>query len=216
VNAVPVLPVSRPQGRDQRVFTIGTSDSQIAGPNLRRRALLIGAPLPLSAPTKADGALSAGADSSVAGPYAVYTVAAGAVATLVSATMFETTGTTVVAALQLIRGATTINLGSVTKAGTISLSLPLLAGDVVQWLVTTTVALSVTDFSVNVSLAQAGPRVTVSFLGQAVLDQGLTLYAGTLPLYLHDEYFGAAIREEVHAIASATGVQVPVLDVFDF
>src|SRR5262249_16695499 len=149
-----------------------------------------------------DNTFTSGANTATTGVKSSYTVPAGVQAELESATAFETTGTAVVSALQIVRGATTVNLTSATTAGTFAGAVPLQAGDVVQWNGTTAVAASVTDYTINVRRERVPARVTVTFRQVAVLDSGHNIYAGTLPWTLLDEEYGQFIREEIHAIAS--------------
>jgi hypothetical protein len=200
---------------DQSFASVGTSDTKLVGPNTKRRALLIGAPIPTDTPVVNDSTLTSGADTSTTGVKSSYTVPAGVQATLLSATMNETTGTTVVAQLQIHRGATVIALQIFTKVGVYSAPADLQAGDIIEWNVTTAVALSVTDFTIFASRERVPPRVTLSFVGAPTAEQGLTLSPGTLPLYLHDDHIGSAIQREVRAIANAGTVTVPVVDIFD-
>jgi hypothetical protein len=208
-------PRPRALQRDQRTVTVGTTDVVLLGPNVKRRALLIGAPIPPDTQSVNEGTLTSAADTSTTGVKSTYTVPAGVQAVLTSATMFGTTGSTQVAALQLVRGATTVNLFSATGAGTWTGVVPLQTGDVINWRCTTAVGASVTDFSINVQRDRLNTRITISLIGTAVAEQGLTLSPGTLPLYLHEDHIGTAIQHEIHAISNVAGVAVPVVDVFD-
>lgn len=201
--------------RHQSFPIIGASDSPLIGPNPARRALLIGSPVPTDTGAVSDSTLTSAADTSTTGVKSSYTVPAGVQATLRAATMDETMGTTVVAALQIHRGATVIALARFTKVGQWTAPVPLQAGDIVEWNVVTAVALSVTDFTIFVDRERVPLRVTLSFVGAAVLDVGINIYSGTLPLYLHDDMIGSSITEEVRAIASQASVQLSVVDVMD-
>lgn len=132
-----------------------------------------------------------------------FTVPAGQQGTLQSATFFETTGTTVVCALQVVRAATTFNLIKGTANAVFTGPFPLQAGDVVQWNVTTAVAATFADFSIGVVLDQPSQRVTLDLFGKAIIDQGITLHPGSTPLYLWPGTVGDAITEEIRAVANA-------------
>lgn len=85
-----------------------------------------------------------------------FTVPAGQTGILQGATIFyDNLAPTV--ALQVVRGADTINLAQFTANGTFSDQFQLLAGDVVQWNVTTAVAASTFDITLSgVTSATAG------------------------------------------------------------
>lgn len=57
-------------------------------------------------------------------------------------------------------------------------------------------------------------RVTINFAGPAVLDQGINIHPGTLPLILIEEDIGQALREEIHAITTGGPETLGILDVF--
>ena len=199
--------------RDQRYYQLGQSSIQIAGPNSRRKALIITAPPSLVDEQLNVGAVNGAVDTSTTGVKSSYTVPAGQQAVLLVATFQETTGTGVVAAIQVVRGATTYNLASFTTAGYFG-GFALIAGDKVQWNVTTAVAASVSDFTISVGLDQLSQRITISFTTPAVIDQGLNLAPGTLPLQLVSEVYGDSLKETVTAIANAGSPTIGVLDIF--
>lgn len=201
--------------RNQTFPIAGAGSSQLVGPNAKRRAIIVSAPLPTDTPFVNEGTASSAVDTSTTGIKSTYTVPAGVQAMLTSAFMFETTGTTAIAALQLVRAATTFNLAQFTGFGTVSANVPLQAGDVIQWRVTTAIALSVTDFTINVQRERVPRRITLSTNAAAALDVGITVYQGTLPLYLHDDMIGSAITNEINVIGSEAGIQLSVIDVFD-
>ena len=202
------------QLRNQTFTVLGQTSKQIAGPNMRRKKILISSPPTLINPETNTGASAFHVDTSVGGIKVTYTVPAGVQATLQSATVGETTGTTVVSALQLVRGGNTLLLASFTGSGSFGAATPLQAGDVVQWNVTTAVALSFCDYTLNVVQDAANARITISFSGDAVLDQGITINPGQLPLDLSSEMYGEAIREPIFAIAASGSPTIGVLDIF--
>jgi len=57
-------------------------------------------------------------------------------------------------------------------------------------------------------------RVTLSFGGPAVLDQGVNLYAGGPPLFLVWDHLGNSMREEVRAISTVANATIGVVDWF--
>jgi hypothetical protein len=190
--------------RIQGSTSVGTSSTQILGPNPGRLALIISAPQPVQDVQTQEDVLAGAVSTAAIGVKASFTVPAGVQATLQSATMVETTGTTVVAALQLVRAATTFNLISFTAAGTYNANLVLQAGDKIQWNVTTAVAASVCDFTIFISQDSPLQRVTVMFGDVATLDGGLDIYPGQAPLYLDATEYAQAITEAICCIG-ATG-----------
>jgi hypothetical protein len=199
--------------RDQRYYAVGQTSITIAGPNSRRKALIISSPKAFDDEQQNQSVVAGAVDTSTTGVKASYTVPAGQQAVLLSATFIETTGTGVVANVQVVRGATTYNLASYTTAGYFG-GFALLAGDVVQWNVTTAVAASVSDFTLSVGLDQLSPRVTISFTNPAVIDQGITLNPGTAPLQLSSVEYGDMLQDMVYAISFSGTQTIAVLDIF--
>jgi hypothetical protein len=200
--------------RDQRSVVVGTSDTRLLGPNPKRKSVVISAPPVGQNAQTPDGAQSHNASSAAAGVILTYTVPAGQQGVLDSASCIATVGGTQAVALQITRGGTTTFLFLASPNGNFVGPLALLAGDIIQWNVTTAVAATTVDVSIFVRLNPTQSRVSVEFNGPAVLDQGITLYPGTLPFQLVEEYFGQAIHEEVRAIASVAGVNVNILEFF--
>lgn len=170
----------------RRHFTVsvGTASQDVVPPNPSRFALMLSVAAPNDTPLISDGTLTSGADTSTTGVKSSYVVPAGVQARLKSATMFETTGTTVVSRLQIVRGGTTYNLATITNNGSWIGDIPLQAGDTVQWNVTTAVALSVTDYTINVDRERVPARVTVNLVEAAVLGSGIDIIAGNVPVVL--------------------------------
>ena len=57
-------------------------------------------------------------------------------------------------------------------------------------------------------------RVTLSYGGPAVLDQGITLYPTNQPLLLLFDYLGDAMHEDVFAITTGGAQTIGFVDVF--
>lgn len=199
--------------RDQRYVTLSQSSKQLVGPNTRRKALIITAPSSPTDEANSTSTINGAVDTSTTGVKSNYTVPAGQLATLLGATFVETTGTGVVARVQVVRSGTTINLATFTTSGYYG-GFALLAGDVVQWNVTTAVGASVSDFTLSVAPEQLNGRVTISFIGPAVVDQGINLAPGGMPLVLSAEHYGDALQNEVYAIANAGSPTIGVVDIF--
>lgn len=200
--------------RDQSSPTITNADSKLIGPNEKRVALIISSPVPLNSGSVDDTVLTSAASTTTTGVKSTYTVPAGVQATLVSASFLQISGVAgVICALQIIRGAT-ITVVQFTNSGTFLGSIPLIAGDVVQWNCTTLVNPSTSDFTIGIIRERGPARITLNVQGPAVLDAGINLYAGNAPLYLTAQRLGKGLREEIRAIASVASLQVSVLDVF--
>lgn len=200
--------------RAQITTTVGTSAIQIAGPNPRRWGLLIDSPPIVPDPGAAQTKLVSAASTATTGVKQSFVVPAGQQAVLTSAGTVETTGTGVVSSLQIVRAATTFNLAQVTTTGVLTTTIPLLAGDTIQWNVTTAIAAAVNDYWLGIALDVGTSRVTISFLEGVTLDNGLNLYPGTLPLVLLYPDYGDAIHEAVFAVAQAGSVPITVVDFF--
>lgn len=200
--------------RDQQVVSVGLSSVKLAGPNMKRKALLIGAPIPNSAPFANASAAVAAADTSTGGVKLTYTVPAGRTATLTFASSSLVAGPAPTVTLQAILGGVTVTLAGGVVPQTFLDRVPLKAGDTVRWNVTVVQVASTTDFVLGIEEELPPVRVTLGFNGPAVLDQGITIYAGTLPLQLVDEFIGEGIREDVTAIASQAATNITVVDIF--
>lgn len=177
-------------GRDQQLVTGTGADQRLLGNNVNRRAVILCPPAPNNSGNVSDGTLVNNADTSTATVKAAYTVPAGVQATLQSATAFSTAVAGVVSKLRLTRAGVTVGLGSVTTSGIVALGIALLAGDLVEWIVTTTQPASTTDYTIDVVRERATPRYSVSLSGPAVLDQGITVSAGGLPFVIRAQDFG--------------------------
>lgn len=199
--------------RDQRYHTLSQTSKQILGPNTRRHVIVITAPPSLPDEQTYSNGLAPAVDTSTTGIKLAYTVPVGQQGLLLSATFVETTGTGVVAALQVVRGVTTYTIYSATTLGYFG-GFALQPGDTVQWNVTTAVASSVSDFTISAGQDQASQRITISFIGPAVVDQGINLQPGTLPLVLSEDQWGDSLTGPIYAIANAGSPVIGVLDVF--
>lgn len=200
--------------RDQRFVALGQTSVQLVGPNMRRKSVIISAPPALPDEQTNTGAFGSAVDTSTTGAKTNYTLPAGQQGILAGATFAETTGTGVVAALQVVRASVTYTLASYTTSGQYSGAFVLQAGDKVQWNVTTAIGASASDFTLSVALDQLSQRVTISFIGPAVVDQGINLAPGGMPLTLSAENIGDAITDPIYAIANAGSPSIGVIDLF--
>ena len=198
--------------RDQRIVTPGTVDTPFLGSNPRRRMLIISCPAPADQPYASDNSLVATVATATVGVKASYTVPAGVSALLTSATVLSDAVAGVVSALQLVRAAVTYNLASYTSNGQFVGQIPLQAGDVIQWNVTTPQVASTSDYSINIERNNVPAYASISFIGPAVLGEGLNLYAGGPPCVLLPEDVAQGLREEMRCIASVAGLTVAVVE----
>jgi len=212
MNWPDVLP---PMRRNQTFPVVGTVASEILGPNPRRRAVLIGAPVPNPSNQASATVIAQAADTSATGVVLSYTVPAGQSAIVTGVSMIQSAGSSAVLTMQLVRGATTIDMGSMGLLAELSLGWAVDAGDTVQANVTTADAGSTADLGIYISVTQAVPRVTLSFVNSPTLDVGVNLYAGNRPLFLAGWHLGSGITESVQAIASVAGTQISVVEWFD-
>lgn len=200
--------------RDQTFTTLSTASKQIAGPNPRRKAVVITAPSASDTPTISDGTVTDAASTASTGAKSSYTVPAGTEAVLNSATFFDSSAITAICALELVRGGLTYTLASYTGSGIFAAPVPLQAGDIVQWDCTTLLAASTADFTINVTRENAQNVITISFSGPAVLNQGINLNPNTLPLTLDTGIYGDALTGAIYAIAAVGTPTIGVLDIF--
>lgn len=201
--------------RDQRTVTVGTSDIILVGPQRKRVGTIIGSPKIEGANDLSTRTFTSAASTASTGIKSTLAVPAGQTVTLIGATMLGTTGTTQVCALQVVEGGTTFNLAQFTGSGTFNTPIIVPGGDTIQWNCTTAIAASVTDFTISIARPTDVIRVTLSFVGVAVLDNGLQLHAGNPPIMLTEEFLGSAIKEEIHAIGSIAGLLVSVTDLLE-
>lgn len=200
--------------RNQTVVNVTTAGVQIAGPNPERRKLLISSPAMLSASSPAVGAQGDNLDTSTIGVKLSYTVPAGVNATLTHLSWTLTAGAAPTIEWRLSRGGvvSTIQTGAANMLATPS--LPLIPGDIVQLNVSVLGAASTVDAVIGVQLDPTSTRVTISFTGQAVLDQGINIYPGQLPLQLDNDVIGEAVTEAVFAVTALGTQTISVLDLF--
>jgi hypothetical protein len=200
--------------RDQRTVTVTTSGVQIAGSNPRRKKLILSAPAYDVASGLNQGAVGSGLNGAATGVRLSYTVPASVQATGLSATLANITGGAPTVSLQIVRGATTYFLGSFTTQQQLNLPVPLQAGDVIQWNVTTAVGGSTFDATLGVQLDPHSLRITVSALAIPTLDSGLNIYPGLTPQYLDADIMGSALTEQLFGISAFGSPQISVIDIF--
>ena len=201
--------------RDQQTKTIGTSAGQLAGSNPRRWAFWVSVNGATNETPVASTVIASLADTSTTGVKLSYTVPTGKVAIINSASKVNRTGTGIIAQLEIIVGGTTIRVFPVTNSDVYTGNITLKAGDSIQWNVTTAIAGSTNDFSISVSEYNLETRVSLSFSGTAVLDQGITVYSGSDPLLIMYDHIGQGFREDISAISNVAGVSVSIIDVFE-
>lgn len=202
--------------RSQTFTALGTSDKTVLGPNPRRWALIISVSGPVGAQGKSDAAVAQAQSTAAAGIILTYTVPAGVTATLDVAGFVSDAVGGQVAGLYVNRvgGVGNILFLQGTTQANFSGKLLLGPGDKVLWNVITPVAASTADFSLLLTLTPQSFRTTLSFIGPAIQDQGLTLYPGNKPIILLYDHIGQALREEIHAIAPQVGATIEIIEIF--
>lgn len=200
--------------RDQRVVTVGTSDSVIAPGNNNRHALMIDCPPKQSVTGGVTSANGHNVDCSAA----AYVTGTGGVGTgnllTVNATATLTAGAAPTLSLTTLMGGNVVKL--VTGQPPINFTAKIApdVGATFFWHVDTGGAAATCDLTITIQVPVDESVVTLSFTGRAVANQGLNLYAGNNPVILIADVFGPAIREEIHAIGSAAGIVLGILDIF--
>lgn len=196
--------------RDIRSVLVGTSSTFLLPERSSRVLTFVGAPPPLASPVVAQSILAQGVAISTTGVKLSYTVPAGSTGRLTGWSYFSSTGTATIV-VSVVRGGTTVILQAAGSSLAVTTNVPLSGGDTVTMSVSTAGGAGQTgDFQLGIETYQAGPRISLGFGTAAVLDQGLTIYAGQLPLILP----GPALDTEIYAVADAAGRQVNVVDLF--
>src|SRR5271165_6523711 len=169
--------------REQTSIALAVSDKVLTGSHDRRWAVILGLSGPQSLNGVPTNVQNQNTSTATTGIKCTFQVPVGCNGTLKSASFFETTGTLVVAALQINpAGAGGIaTIAQYTTSGAWIGDIPLQSQDIISWNVTTAIASSVSDFRLNMISAAENYRATVSFKGVAVIDQGFTLYPGQDP-----------------------------------
>ena len=112
-------------------------------------------------PTRQFSAAGSALSGAALGVQLSQAVSAGNTGKLVSATIVMTAGAPTVA-LQLVRGAATINLFSTTVSAQFSAAVDLIASDTIQWNVTGIVAASTFDATISIDQAVTTPSAPTS------------------------------------------------------
>lgn len=195
--------------------SVTNSDQRLLGPNPRRIGLICSPPPGIEDTRIINNQVVHNASTATTGVKLTYTVPAGKQAFIHAFAFFETVGTGVVAAAQVIVGGATITLTQGTTALFSNGDFWLSAGDTFQWNVTTLIAASTADFSVMVQEYTLASRVTLSLDGAAVLDQGININPGTPPFVLWEDHIGQAIREEIRGIAAQGTIPFTLCEIFE-
>lgn len=177
----------------RRAFTVavGTSDTPLLSSNPRRWGLLINPTRDNINSVKANSQAAAQVSTAAAGTALTFTVPAGKQDLLLGATAANFVGGAPTVALQLIRGASTIELVRGTTAINFSTGIQLSPADVIRWQILTGVAATTVDFTLSLQESNQTGLVTITF-GQpaAVVDQGVNLHPGNPALMLSYSDFG--------------------------
>lgn len=120
----------------------------------------------------------------------------------------------VITAVQIVHSGLTTNIAQLTSTQSFTGNIFVIGGDTIRLNVTTAQVASSYDMWIGVQDVIGGNYVTLSFQGQAVLQNGINIKQGDPPLILWKDVVGDAITEDVYGIA-ATGTSVlTVLDLF--
>lgn len=202
--------------RQSLTALVGTTDSPLLGPNPRRKGLILCAPAAAREPVRRVNALVVGADANAVGVKLSYTCPSGCEATVTAATCYVRAGTPILT-LQLVSGAGTAGIITVTSNSSFPGQYQLLSGNTIQWNVTTGGGVgALVDATFGVLEQRPQDRYTVSFAGPAVLDQGPTVYPGQQPLCVLREDVVRGLTEEVRAVSAGGPQTVTVVELFDF
>jgi hypothetical protein len=198
--------------RDQHTVTAGTSDVQLVGPNPKRKAIIIDGLVQASGPFQVLTQILHNASVAALGNVLTYTTPANAFAEVTYTSGVLTGGAPATVVLnQTVSGNTVqtlVNTGNWFQ----NLDLVMPASSAANLNVTVVGAAGTMDLSLQVKQYNAPARATLSFLGPAVLDNGINIYSGTLPLIILDEWAGIAIQEEIHVIANVAGTIVSFVE----
>lgn len=200
--------------RDQRTVSVGTSSTQLLGPNPRRKGVVIAVNGDLLGNQANATQVASVVDTSTTGIKQSITLPGTQSGLCNGASAFSVAVSGVVSRLQLVRSAVTYTVMSVSTSGTYVGSLPLSAGDTLQWNVTTAQPASTTDYTISIVRQTLSSRVTISVNSPAVLDQGINVVTGADPLVLWEELLGDAITEGLYAIGAQGTIGVTVWDLF--
>lgn len=196
--------------RDIRSVTVGTTSTLLLPAREGRIVVFVGAPPPPGSPTTPVASQSGGGGISTTGVKVIHIAPAGVQERLV-AWNFYTADPTAVAHLHLIRNGVNLIVDQGTSPVNHPVNLLLNGGDQVNVTIDTPGAAgSVADFVMSLESFNSAARVSLGFGAPAVLDAGLTIYAGQLPLLLP----GAAVENDLFAVADAAGRPINVVDLF--
>lgn len=196
--------------RDIRSVTVGTSSTFLLPERNGRILTVVGAPPPPVAPAAAAISVARLVSLTVLGNMLVYTPPVGATA-IVTGWSWASVSTTAVVCLRLIKAGIGYNVDQGPANVWRNVNLPVANPDSAAIVLLTAGAVGETaDVQISATSYNTVPRITLGFGTAAVLDQGLTIYSGMLPLILP----GPALDSEIYAVADAPGRQVNVIDLF--
>src|SRR5215469_3985809 len=113
--------------------SVTSSDGLLIAANPRRVSLIVSSPAPIGDGSVPNNQKAGAVSTATTGAKLSYTVPAGKYANVLTASFYETTGTTVVAKLEATIGGTTLGFQDFTRQGYINTNLLLAAGDSVDW-----------------------------------------------------------------------------------
>jgi hypothetical protein len=196
--------------RDIRSVTVGTASTLLLPERTARLLTVVGAPPPPAIPAVPSLTMTTGAAISTTGQKIGYVVPAGSTARAIGWS-WASVSVTAVVQLRLSHAGNTIVIDQGPANVWRPVAVPTSNPDTLSIFVATAGAGGETaDLTLAVETYTAGPRISLGFGSAAVLDSGITIYAGQLPLILP----GPALDTDIFAVADAAGRLVNVIDLF--
>lgn len=200
--------------RTQNDVTIGSTSVQLVGENMNRWALIISCPPGPAQPKSGASRVQTNAATTIPSILGAIVAGPGFGLRVTGWSWFLDSGTAPTITLEVIVGGTTITVMGGSTPGYFPIDLYLNAGDTIAVNCTAGGAVSAIDWGIFAEEDVIGTAVSLSFMGKASADKGLTLYPGGPPLVLMYDDFGQAVRESITAISPNGNAPVSVIDIF--
>lgn len=196
--------------RDIRSVTVGTASTLLLPERNGRFLTVVGAPPPPAVPAVVSLQTVRNAAISVTGNILNFTLPAGGTARL-TGWSWSSPSVTAIVALKMVHAGNPLTVDVAPANTWRNMSLAVANPDSIQVAVTTAGgAGELADVVLGIETYTAGPRISLGFGSAAVLDAGITIYAGQLPLILP----GPALDTDIFAVADAAGRLLNVIDLF--
>lgn len=196
--------------RDIRSVTVGAASTLLLPERNGRLLTVVGAPPPPAVPALMNVQTVRNASVAGVGNILNYALPAGGTIRLTGWSWASASATAVVA-LKLVHLGNPLTIDVAPANQWRNVNLAVANPDSLQIAVTTAGgAGELADLVLGVETYTAGPRISLGFGSAAVLDSGITIYAGQLPLILP----GPALDTDIFAVADAAGRLVNVIDLF--